>query len=291
MPESNLVGGAIQAVAARAMPLWERASAASLPADGYDPRIARERRRQWRRILGSSELLRRRLRATGLAPEQVERSLGGASSPAAPPSWTSCWLDGSKTRQPAQWPRPSPNAHWLRNARCRSKKFCCRCCVWRAPMRRREPALRRRSWANGQPSTSSGSFWPSCLRRQPHLRAGFSRVPLSPGAGVGARRCLVAPAAIDGNLRCLCPASAERRAVRSSRTLSRAGAAALPVRRAMDRGNGRSLPLLRRGFPGAGGNIRNCGARSGWRLGRDPHRSLRPSSRRPQRLRMPPQQR
>ncbi len=106
MPESNLVGGAIQAVAARAMPLWERASAASLPADGYDPRIARERRRQWRRILGSSELLRRRLRATGLAPEQVERLLGGASSPAAPPSWTKLlarWLE-----DPAASPMATP---------------------------------------------------------------------------------------------------------------------------------------------------------------------------------------
>ncbi|MFM9842227.1 MAG: type 2 lanthipeptide synthetase LanM [Dongiaceae bacterium] len=108
MPKWNLHSGVIHTVAARATPLWERAGLAGLPAEGYDPRVARERRRHWRRILGGSELLRRRLRATGLAPGQMERLLGGASGHGEPPSWAQLlarWLDALAASS-----GPSPSA-------------------------------------------------------------------------------------------------------------------------------------------------------------------------------------
>lgn len=103
---TNAEGGGdfVRSVARRSAPLWERTCPADRSADACDPKAARDRRRRWRQILGSAELLRRRLRFGQLESRQIDRLLGGAQVDAGLPSWTSLleqWLSEKRSVEPA----------------------------------------------------------------------------------------------------------------------------------------------------------------------------------------------
>ncbi|HEY4168659.1 MAG TPA: type 2 lanthipeptide synthetase LanM [Reyranella sp.] len=96
-------GDFVRSVARRSAPLWERTCPADRSAGAYDPKTARDRRQRWRQILGSAELLRRRLRFDQWEPRQIDRLLGGAQADAGLPSWTSLleqWLSENRSVEP-----------------------------------------------------------------------------------------------------------------------------------------------------------------------------------------------
>ena len=117
MAESSPYGGLILSIARRSTPLWERSCPANSLA--HNPKLSRDRRRRWCRILGSAELQRRRLRYSQLAPEQIEYLLGGEQGDAVLPSWTALlerWLgvlagaanSGPKADRAIESDRPLP---------------------------------------------------------------------------------------------------------------------------------------------------------------------------------------
>lgn len=76
----------IQSIAARALPLWDR-QCCDTQIELQNSRVSRNRLRRWRAILGSSQLLNRRLRGCSFSRRTLEILLNGSQIEVAYPSW------------------------------------------------------------------------------------------------------------------------------------------------------------------------------------------------------------
>jgi type 2 lantibiotic biosynthesis protein LanM len=77
----------IHSITQRATPLWERSADPGTPGRSGDPAAARERMQRWQRLLGSEQVLQRRLRAAPLSRQQLEPLLDGRTGDVDLPSW------------------------------------------------------------------------------------------------------------------------------------------------------------------------------------------------------------
>src|SRR5689334_15575149 len=79
----------IRNLATRATPLWDRHVRDDHQRPVPDLVRAHERLGRWRQILGSAEVLSRRLHSCDFSPQQLDELLGGVQAEAELPSWAS----------------------------------------------------------------------------------------------------------------------------------------------------------------------------------------------------------